>query len=54
MKKNYVKESAFVILNYQKFQLTLSLVKQLVNNLNVDETQIIVVDNLSPKILMKY
>lgn len=48
MKKNYVKESAFVILNYQKFQLTLSLVKQLVNNLNVDETQIIVVDNLSP------
>ncbi|MFT9030855.1 MAG: glycosyltransferase family 2 protein [Leuconostoc pseudomesenteroides] len=48
MKNNYVKESAFVILNYQKFQLTLNLVKQLVTNLNVDEKQIIVVDNLSP------
>lgn len=48
MEKNYVKESAFVVLNYEKFELTLNLVTQLVKKLNVDTTQIIVVDNLSP------
>lgn len=47
MTVNYIKENAIIILNYQKYQLTLNLVEKLLNNIGVNETQIIVVDNLS-------
>lgn len=48
MESNNLKKNAFVILNFNNYQLTLNVVSNLISILKVDNSQIIVVDNDSP------